>query len=116
MEINLKKNEITLREIGEQYQEFVRFVYKHLYNLNLHIYYTKDEQYSIGECEEGIEIKFDRNLSKTNNLYIETHEKTKYGKYIESGVLREDNSIKYLIGNYKYLFLFDKRVLKKYII
>lgn len=95
---------------GEKYQEFVKGVFKEKLNINLNFYKTKKEQYNIGETQEGYEVKFDDMLERTGNIYIEFCEKTnkENKEYIPSGVLRNDNTKFYVIGNYKEIYIFKK--------
>lgn len=67
-----------------------------------------------GENSSGIEIKYDMKLEKTGNLYIETEEKSDAAidGYTPSGILRNDATWLYLIGNYNEAYLFSKAQLK----
>ncbi len=96
---------------GLEYQDFISD------QLGLSFYSSKKYQNEIGENKFGLEIKFDNVLEKTNNLYIETEEKSNSdnNNFVPSGIYREDNSCLYLIGNYKSAYLFSKRSLKKYL-
>jgi hypothetical protein len=62
----------------------------------------------------GIEIKYDRNTSKTGNLYFETHEKTdeNLNNWTESGILRYDNTWLWCIGDETKLYLISKKQLR----
>ena len=95
---------------GEKYQEFIKAVFKDKLNINLNFYKTKKEQYNIGETQEGYEVKFDDMFEKTGNIYIEFCEKTneENKEYIPSGILRNDNTKYYVIGNYKEIYIFKK--------
>jgi len=99
-------------KLGEQYQAYVKNWLKPIKKIN---YYTgMTEQYNIGESVEGIEVKYDKRSEKTENLYIEVAEKSNSTKrnFIPSGVMREDNTKKYLIGNKHKIWVFDKEYLK----
>lgn len=63
----------------------------------------------------GMEIKFDGIMESSERIYIETHEKAepRPGNYAPSGIYREDESWLYAIGNYKWLFVFGKKVLQR---
>jgi len=52
-------------------------------------------------------------MKETNNIYIEFYERTniKYN-WTKSGVLRNDNSLFYIIGDFSKVFLFQKKILK----
>lgn len=83
----------------------------HGYNVNC--YCSKKYQYEKGESRNGIEIKNDTLVSSTGNLYIETHEKQKEAtKWIKSGILREDNTKYWFIGDNKKAWFFSKKQLK----
>lgn len=70
-------------------------------------------QYEKGESAQGIEIKYDRRMKETGNVYIEVAEKTnEYNEnYIASGIYRRDNTWLYLVGDYERALLFQKRQL-----
>lgn len=61
----------------------------------------------------GMEIKCDMRLEETGNVYIETHEKSKPDRpfFVLSGILKEDNSWLYAIGNYVIFYIFSKKQL-----
>jgi hypothetical protein len=71
-------------------------------------------QFGSGENKQGIEIKFDSNVTHTGNISIEIAEKTNKNNidYIPSGILRSDNSWLYIQGNYMMFWIFSKRILK----
>lgn len=80
--------------------------------LDIGLYYDKDRQYT-GESRAGIEIKFDAKLQETENLFIEYNERlTRYGSYVNSGILKYDDIKHYLIGNFDEIFLLSKTELK----
>lgn len=112
----------TLR--GKQYinnlnkaHEFEIFVENEFRKLGIEIglYKTKEGQYS-GETEIGLEIKYDMQLEKTGNIYIEFQEKTspndKY--FFDSGILKQDNTKWWLIGNKEEHYFIAKSELLKY--
>lgn len=67
-----------------------------------------------GENLLGLEIKFDRKLAETGNLYIETYEKSNPANpcFVCSGILRNDNTWLYGIGNHSRLWIFAKSQLR----
>ena len=66
-----------------------------------------------GEGYTKYEIKLDNNMNKTGNLYIETAErKDRNSNWIKSGINRDDGSLHYLIGDYKKVYIFQKKILK----
>ena len=77
-------------------------------------YASRKWQNDHGESMSGIEIKYDMLLKKTGNVYIEVAEKSnpKLTEYTASGIMRDDNTWLYLIGDYEQAFLFSKQQLK----
>ena len=77
-------------------------------------YSSREYQYNKGESANGYEIKFDNRVDETKKLWIEVAEKTSPDKaeYTPSGIMRDDNTIFYLIGNYKQAWLFVKKQLQ----
>jgi hypothetical protein len=67
-----------------------------------------------GENLLGLEIKFDDRHRETGNLFIETHEKSapENAEFVCSGILRNDNSWLYGIGNYSRFWIFAKTTLR----
>jgi len=99
---------------GLEYQDFI--MEKLLENLGIPIsnFSSKKYQFSKGENLQGIEIKYDDKYKKTGNIYIEVAEKSNPNnkEYIPSGIMRNDNSWLYAIGDYSILFIFGKQILK----
>ena len=69
------------------------------FSLDLQQFLTPEGQYDLGENELGIEIKNDTLIKKWGNVYVEYAEKSNSGNYvfIKSGILKDDNSIYFLI-------------------
>lgn len=79
--------------------------------ITLQFFCSKQNQLH-GECIQGYELKFDQKFRQTKRLYIETHEKKRdASKWIESGILKVDNSIFIAIGDYNIMFVFSKQQL-----
>jgi hypothetical protein len=76
-------------------------------------YGSKLFQQRLGENKARIEIKFDGNLARTGNLWIETAEKSSPSRpeYVPSGIQRE--CVEYLIGDYDELFRFPTNLLRR---
>ena len=94
------------------YQDFVTDV---LYNKGFPICAYSSKRYNIekGESRAGVEIKNDKKVSETGNLYFETYEKRDINKdWTASGVNRIDNTTFYFIGDYKRAWLFSKKQIK----
>lgn len=103
---------------GELYQGFVERVFRHYMNIELYCYKKQIEQYLIGENKAGIEIKHDRKFRKRNPpaLWIEYAEKARprAGDYAPSGIMRHDNSWLFVIGDYKTIFIFGIKTLRRF--
>lgn len=99
---------------GLEYQDFI--MQKLLDNLGIPIsnFSSKKYQFSYGENLQGIEIKYDDKYKNTGNIYIEVAEKSNPNnkEYIPSGIMRNDNSWLYAIGDYSILFIFGIQILK----
>lgn len=111
-------------EVGLQFQDFI--IQKLLHNNGIVIqpYSSKKYQFEVGESVQGYEIKYDARSTgdctnsyceATNNVAIEVYEKTNKNddKWIPSGILRDDNTIYYIIGNYDMCWIVDKIVLRR---
>ena len=113
MNYNEKRKE--LERVGRDYEEFVVKVMLEQRSTKLEIFRTIEEQYYIGESRQGYEIKLDRNFQRTGNLFIETGEKVPWkDEYTNSGILRNDNTIYYLIGDKREIFILSKRQLRAF--
>lgn len=95
--------------IGQEYQDFVFEQLRKMDGMPIFLgaYSSKKYQFKKGESPSGLEIKFDGKFKDTGNLYIEVAEKSSpdMPEYTLSGVMRENNSILYLIGDYEQAFL-----------
>jgi len=102
-------------ECLEAAHEFQDFVCRKLITVGILIqnYSSRKYQYEHGENVQGFEIKLDRLLEKTGNVFFETVEKAtdRVGDFVPSGILRQNHCI-YVIGNYRELFLFDSNRLR----
>ena len=82
--------------------------------IDIGLYYGRNAQYS-GESAVGIEIKFDERSKETNNFYIEYQERMQfYGQWVNSGILKKDNTRFYLYGTMDKYILFTRDDLLKY--
>lgn len=101
---------------GVEYQDFVAH---ELCKRGMPIvsYGSRKFQYDYGENMLGAEIKYDKKFRETGNLYIETAEKShpSNSRYVPSGVMREDNSWLFMIGDYRDLYIFPTNFLRKLI-
>lgn len=99
---------------GQEYQDFIVDKLREKYGLILSVYSSSKYQNEKGETAQGIEIKYDKLMSQTGNVYIEVAEKSRPNilQYTRSGIFREDNTWLYLIGNYNEAFIFSKNMLR----
>lgn len=67
-----------------------------------------------GENMLGAEIKRDGKFRETGNLYFETAEKSHpdNAAYVPSGIMREDNSWLYVIGDEQTIYIFPVNYLR----
>lgn len=106
------KAEYYINQLTEshRFEIYVDYMFKK-HDFDIGIYYGKDEQYS-GESKVGIEIKNDKESLKTRNIYIEYKERLNdRSPWVDSGILKNDNTIYWAIGNYNHIFFIKKRVL-----
>lgn len=77
-------------------------------------YSSRKFQVEHGENMLGAEIKRDGNFRDTNNLYLETAEKSHPDnqKYIPSGIFRPDNSWLFVIGDEQTVWVFSTKYLQ----
>ncbi|MEH7113374.1 hypothetical protein V7124_13460 [Neobacillus niacini] len=99
----------TKLEQGHQFEVYIDNQFKKM-GLEIGLYYAKHEQYDKGESEKGLEIKFDNMWEKTGNIYIEYQEKVHKDSqnWVNSGILKADNTIYYLIGTRKKIWILRK--------
>ena len=100
----------------EEAKEFQDFVCISLINRGIVLsnMSSKKYQYNHGENIQGFEIKYDKKFRTSTNLYIEYQEKSDPNNtnYVESGILRNDNTWIYCLGDYDGIYLMQKSVLK----
>lgn len=102
-------------EAGLEYQDFIADkLRKGEPSIILGAYSSRKYQNERGESASGIEIKYDMLFKKTGNLYFEVAEKSNAAllDYTPSGIMHDDNTWLYLIGDYEQAFLFSKNQLK----
>lgn len=100
---------------GLEYQDFIAdYLRKSDPCIILGAYSSRKYQNERGESASGIEIKYDMQMHKTGNVYIEVAEKSNPSilDYMPSGIMRNDNTWLYLIGDYEQALLFSKNQLK----
>lgn len=96
-----------------EFENFIAEKIKVEYGLDIEPFLTPEGQYELGENALGIEIKNDKILKKTRNVYIEVAEKSNklLSDYTRSGILKSDNTIYFLIGDYEEFYIFFKATL-----
>jgi hypothetical protein len=97
---------------GLEFQDFIAVQFSKI-GLLVTPFSSKKYQYEVGESLQGYEFKNDQAFRKTKNLYIEIAEKSNPNNrsYIDSGILRADNTIFYVIGDVLGVYLIQKKVL-----
>lgn len=98
---------------GMEYQDFlIKPLIQH--GLVFQQYASKRYQQEKGESFNGIEVKYDMRMAETGNAYIEVAEKSNpnNAEYIKSGIFRDDNTILYVIGDYRYCYVLSKSHLR----
>ena len=100
------------RKDGEEFQDFcsIQFSKRGVPVTN---FSSKKYQLEKGENLQGYEFKLDKQFRKTGNLWIELAEKSNSQNeiYINSGILRNDNTLFYIMGDYDGVFLMQKKIL-----
>lgn len=102
-------------EVGVEYQDFICDKLRTMNPARIIMpYSSKKYQFSHGESASGYEIKYDGRMADTGNIYIEVAERSsaRVKKWTDSGIMREDNSVYYLIGDYNKAYIFSKHQLR----
>lgn len=89
------------KEMLQAGHEFEVWVEKEFakYGIDLGNYLDENGQYA-GENEFGLEIKHDMKLAETGNIYIEYQERLRNtNDWVNSGILKEDNTKYWIIGS-----------------
>ena len=100
-------------ENGLAYQDFVANVFHEHLSMTISNYQSALYQFGTGENKQGIEIKLDTVSKHTERLSIEVAEKSKASNetFVESGILRNDNTWLYVQGNWSQMFIFARSTL-----
>ena len=99
-------------EEGREFQDHVcETVFKTL-GLPIMQYSSTRYQYSKGESVNGVEIKLDKRLNDTQNIYIEEYEKAhpENSGYVPSGIKIAGNWL-YIIGDYNIIYVMPVSIL-----
>lgn len=95
--------------LSHRFELYIEHLIKEKGNIDIGLYYGKEEQYKQGESRAGLEIKRDIKSRETNNLYIEYAERLNTdGKWVKSGIFKKDNTKYFLIGDFDEYFILRK--------
>ena len=106
---------MTKDELEESlmYQDFIADELLTQLGWCINLYTSRQYQYNKGESRAGVEIKYDKKMATTGNLYIETHERHDVNKeFVASGINRQDNTIFWCIGDTRKAYIFVKHQLQ----
>jgi hypothetical protein len=106
---------MTYEELEEanRYQDFISVELLKRLGWSIGLFTSKHYQYNYGESRAGIEIKYDRKMATTGNIYIETHERHDANKkFVASGINRQDNTILWCIGDTRLAYILVKKQLR----
>ncbi len=100
-------------ELSHSFEVFIDYQFKER-GVDIGLYYGRDAQYE-GETKVGIEIKYDAKSLETNNFYIEYKERMwRDGLWVNSGILKDDNTRFYLFGTMRFYAIFERERLMDY--
>ena len=103
---------------GLEYQDFVFDQLRRMDGMPIFLgaYSSVKYQCGKGEGPSGLEVKYDAKFRETGNLFIETAEKSYsyQDTFHPSGVMSNDNSWLYLVGDYEEAFIFAKNLLRAF--
>ncbi len=90
---------------------FENWVNKEFLARGIDLGFFEDSQQYTGETQKGLEIKNDERSKITGNLYIEYQEKLSGDKeeWSNSGILKDDNTIYWIIGHPDEYYFFKKQ-------
>ena len=108
---------LTLEDykVMEEAWKYQDFITKELLKIGISVnaYQSVYYQMEYGESASGIEIKNDRQMAKTGNVYIEFNQTTLRGSQNrDSGINQKDDSWLYVIGDFEKFYIFAKTQLK----
>ena len=98
------------QEDGEEFEDFINIELSRR-GILLGGFRTMQYQHLYGENLLGMEIKYDRKFKETGNLYIETHSRHpgNIATIMPAGILKQDRSWLYLVGDYDSAYIFSKK-------
>lgn len=94
---------------GKAFESYIYHFFETTYQFKITPFLTQQQQLQ-GENDKGIEIKNDEVSKNTKRYYFEIAEKSNPANphYVQSGILRQDNTLFYLIGTKEQFHLFKK--------
>jgi hypothetical protein len=117
METSVNKFEKNFQQKLEDSKEFVNYwieiICRKLCLKLTPVYSSNLQKKSLCDTQEGIEFKWDDIQGDTKNFWIEFKEKHNPAQeeYVNSGILRKDNSWLWAIGDFEKLYFLPKRAL-----
>lgn len=111
-----KKTPYFIRQLNEShaFEVYIDWLFRQ-YRIDIGLYYGKEQQYRMGETAAGIEIKLDKRSMDTGNYYIEYQERmTEWSVWVNSGILKEDDTKFYLLGTMEKFVIFERGWLMEY--
>ena len=111
-DISLSADKYKLLEEAWAYQDFITEQMLKM-GISVNAYQSMVYQLKHGESASGIEIKNDKQMEKTGNVYIEFNQTTLRGtQNRDSGINQKDDSWLYIIGDYTKFYIFCKNQLR----
>lgn len=102
-------------EDGKKFERLLVELLRRFLKTDLEIFEDRHSQYTIGESPQGYEAKLDATSLHSGLQSCECFEKRRRdGVWVASGILREDNTHTYCIGNWKWIHCVPKSRLVAY--
>lgn len=111
-----KKTDYYIEQLNKshRFEVYVDYLFRQS-GYDIGLFYGKNQQYRQGETAAGIEIKCDMKLQETGNVYIEYQERiTKDGEWVDSGILKKDETRYFLIGTVEKFYILPRTKLQSY--
>lgn len=95
--------------LSHRFEIYIDYLFNN-HGIDMGLYYGRDGQHN-GETQIGVEIKRDMKLVETGNIYIEYAEKHNANneRWVNSGILKNDNTRYFLIGDINEYYILRKR-------
>lgn len=94
------------------YQDFITMQLFQKLGWSINQLASKKYNIEYGESLARIEIKNDKRMKETGNIYVELYESHYEGKFVPSGINRDDNTLIWCIGDFDVAYLIVKKQLK----